>query len=86
MTQRFKAVPNKIIEAAQLNGRNTLSVIFKIIVPMCKSGLVCTALLSVLGGWNMYYPPFYRPAIGNAPGHQHSKLRDYLGEFEIMLS
>ncbi len=57
MTQSFKAVPNEIMEAAQLDGSNTLGVIFKVLVPMGKSGLVCTALLSFLDGWNMVEQP-----------------------------
>ncbi len=57
MTQSFKAVPNEIMEAAQLDGSNILGVIFKIMVPMSKSGLVCAALLSFLDGWNMVEQP-----------------------------
>lgn len=57
MTQSFKAVPNEILEAARLDGSNTLSVILRIMLPMSKSGLVCTALLSFLDGWNMVEQP-----------------------------
>ena len=57
MTQSFRAVPTEVIEAAQLDGTNTLGVIFKIMVPMSKSGLVCTLLLSFLDGWNMVEQP-----------------------------
>ncbi len=57
MTQSFKAVPNEILEAAQLDGTSTISVIFRVMVPMSKSGLVCTGLLSFLDGWNMVEQP-----------------------------
>lgn len=57
MTQCFKAVPNDIIEAARLDGSGTLGIILRIMVPMNKSGLVCTALLSFLDGWNMVEQP-----------------------------
>ncbi len=57
MTQCFKSVPNSIVEAARLDGCNTLSVILKIITPMNKSGLICTMLLSFLDGWNMVEQP-----------------------------
>ena len=57
MTQCFKAVPNDIIEAARLDGSGTLGIIFRIMVPMNKSGLVCTMLLSFLDGWNMVEQP-----------------------------
>lgn len=57
MTQSFKAVPNEVIEAARLDGSSTLGVIWKIMMPMSKSGLVCTGLLSFLDGWNMVEQP-----------------------------
>ena len=57
MTQCFKAVPNEIIEAARLDGCGTLDVIVRVVAPMNKSGLVCTALLSFLDGWNMVEQP-----------------------------
>ena len=57
MTQSFRAVPNEIMEAAQLDGANTISIIFRVMVPMSKSGLVCTMLLSFLDGWNMVEQP-----------------------------
>lgn len=57
MTQSFRAVPNEIVEAALLDGANTIEVIFRVMVPMSKSSLVCTALLSFLDGWNMVEQP-----------------------------
>ncbi len=57
MTQSFKSVPDEIIEAARLDGCNTLGVICKITAPMNKSGLVCTFLLSFLDGWNLVEQP-----------------------------
>lgn len=57
MTQSFKAVPNEILEAARLDGSNTFSVIYRVMLPMSKSGIVCTALLSFLDGWNMVEQP-----------------------------
>lgn len=57
MTQSFKAVPNEIIDAARLDGCGTLQVLWRIAIPMNKSGLVCTLLLSFLDGWNMVEQP-----------------------------
>lgn len=57
MTQCFKAVPRDILEAARLDGCGTAGVILRILTPMNKSGLVCTALLSFLDGWNMVEQP-----------------------------
>lgn len=57
MTQSFKAVPNSIIDAAKLDGCSTWNVIWRIAIPVSKSGLVCTMLLSFLDGWNMVEQP-----------------------------
>lgn len=57
MTQSFKAVPNEIIDAAKLDGCGTLGCLWRIAIPMNKSGLVCTLLLSFLDGWNMVEQP-----------------------------
>lgn len=57
MTRSFKTVTNDVIEAARLDGCGTLGVIWHIAVPMNKSGLVCTFLLSFLDGWNMVEQP-----------------------------
>lgn len=57
MTQGFRSVPNEIIAAAKLDGCGTLSVLIRIAVPMNRSGLVCTLLLSFLDGWNMVEQP-----------------------------
>lgn len=57
MTRSFRSVSNDIIEAARLDGCGTLGVIWRIAMPMNKSGLVCTTLLSFLDGWNMVEQP-----------------------------
>lgn len=57
MTRSFRAVPKTVLEAAQLDGCGTLRTIFQFAVPLCKSGVVCTALLSFLDGWNMVEQP-----------------------------
>lgn len=57
MTQSFKAVPNEIIEAAKLDGSSAMGTLLKIMTPMSKSGLICTAILSFLDGWNMVEQP-----------------------------
>lgn len=57
MTQSFKSVPDEIVEAARMDGCTTMGVICRIAVPMNKSGLVCTMLLSFLDGWNMVEQP-----------------------------
>lgn len=57
MTQGFRAIPNEIIDAAKVDGCRTLPIIVRIAVPMNKSGLICTLLLSFLDSWNMVEQP-----------------------------
>lgn len=57
MTQSFRAVPNDILEAAQLDGARTPTLILRMLTPMSKSGVVCTLLLSFLDAWNMVEQP-----------------------------
>lgn len=68
MTQCFKSVPDSILEAARLDGCRTLGVIYRVAVPMNKSGLVCVMLLSFLDGWNMVEQPIaYLKDFGDYP-------------------
>ena len=57
MTQSFKSIPNEILEAARLDGCGVMGLLTRIAVPMNKSGLICTMLLSFLDGWNMVEQP-----------------------------
>ena len=57
MTQSFRAIPDEVIDAAKLDGCGTLQILTRVAVPMSKSGLVCTMLLSFLDGWNMVEQP-----------------------------
>ncbi len=57
MRQGFQAIPNEIIDAARLDGCGTLGVLLRVALPMNRSGLVCTLLLSFLDGWNMVEQP-----------------------------
>lgn len=57
LTQSFKSVPNSVLEAAMLDGCGVPSAICRIMLPMNKSGLVCTVLLSLLDCWNMVEQP-----------------------------
>lgn len=57
MTRSFRTIPDEIVEAAELDGAKTADIVFRILTPMSKSGLVCTMLLSFLDGWNMVEQP-----------------------------
>ena len=57
LTQCFKSVPDNILEAALLDGCGSASALVRIMIPMNKSGLVCTILLALLDSWNMVEQP-----------------------------
>ena len=50
--QYFKAIPNTIIEAAEIDGANTFTVFLKIGIPSALSGILLTVLLSVVWYYN----------------------------------
>ena len=57
MTQSFRAVPDEILEAAQLDGANMVQALGKILVPMSKNGLACVVVLTFLETWTMVEQP-----------------------------
>ena len=57
LTQSFKSVPDTVLDAAMLDGCGVLRMLFYVVSPMNKSGLVCVLLLSVLDAWNMVEQP-----------------------------
>ncbi len=57
LTQSFRAIPDSVVDAAMLDGCGVFRQIVLVAMPMSKSGLVCTLLLSFLDGWNMVEQP-----------------------------
>ena len=57
VTQGFRAVPDCLLEAAQLDGCGTLSMLPRILIPNSSSALICAALLSFVDAWNMVEQP-----------------------------
>ncbi len=57
MTQSFRAVPDEIMEAAQLDGASMGTVLWRILVPSSKNGLACVIVLTFLEAWNMVEQP-----------------------------
>ncbi len=57
MTQSFRAVPDEILEAAQLDGASTFTILWRILVPCGKNGLACVIVLAFLEAWNMVEQP-----------------------------
>lgn len=50
--QYFKSIPNTIIEAAEIDGANTIKIFLKIGIPSAKSAILLTVLLSVVWYYN----------------------------------
>lgn len=57
MTQSFRAVPDEILEAAQLDGASTFTILWRVLVPCGKNGLACVIVLTFLEAWNMVEQP-----------------------------
>jgi len=57
LRQSFASVPDSILDAAQLDGCGPFGTLFRVMVPMNLSGIVCVLLLSFLDAWNMVEQP-----------------------------
>lgn len=57
LRQAFMSVDNSYLDAARIDGVGTTGVIFRVLVPMCKSTVVTTALIIFINGWNSYFWP-----------------------------
>lgn len=57
LTQVMKSVPDELIEAARLDTGSTLRIIWSIIVPSIKHGIICAWALTFTEQWNMVAEP-----------------------------
>lgn len=48
----FKEIPLAIDEAALIDGCTTMGVLFKVVLPLIRGGLVATAVFCILWSWN----------------------------------
>ncbi|GGE29600.1 sugar ABC transporter permease [Pullulanibacillus camelliae] len=55
MRSFFKDIPYELIEASQVDGATGLNTFFKITLPLVKSGLISTILLSMVFAWNEFF-------------------------------
>lgn len=53
----FKALPNEIAEAAQIDGAGEWRTFFQVMLPMAKPGLASVLIFNFLGLWNQYLIP-----------------------------
>ena len=53
----FKALPDEIYEAAQMDGAGEWRTFFQVMLPMTKPGLASVAIFNFLGLWNQFLLP-----------------------------
>lgn len=57
MRQVIVTMPDELIEAAKLDGANQFRLLFRIVVPRNKGGIVALIILSFIDNWNMVEQP-----------------------------
>ena len=57
LRQVFDTCPNEILEAARLDGAGNLRILFRILVPRCRAGVISLGILSFIDAWNMVEQP-----------------------------
>jgi N-acetylglucosamine transport system permease protein len=53
----FKALPNDVYEAAQIDGAGEWRTFFQVMLPMAQPGLASVAIFNFLGLWNQFLLP-----------------------------
>ncbi|WP_426452693.1 carbohydrate ABC transporter permease [Paenibacillus sp. S-38] len=54
----FDAVPNELLESAEMDGGGLARVFFGIVLPLAKPALASIAILTFIGQWNNFLWPF----------------------------
>ena len=52
MTGFFESMPNELIECACIEGANLFDIFFRICLPLGRTGLFVTGLMTFVGNWN----------------------------------
>ncbi len=79
----LKSVPMMFEEAAQIDGASKAVMLWKIVTPMARTGLVATSIFSVIAAWDefLFGLLFIRtPALRTLP----LVIVDYIGEYETL--
>jgi multiple sugar transport system permease protein len=50
----FDAIPSEVIDASLVDGCGPLRVLFRVLVPLSKPGLIAVAIVAFFGSWNDY--------------------------------
>lgn len=54
----FMQIPDGITESVKMDGGKSLTILFRIILPMSKPVLATFGLFNMVGYWNMFFTPF----------------------------
>jgi multiple sugar transport system permease protein len=57
MVSFFRAIPKELIEVAQIDGAKHITIFSRIVLPLSRTVLVTTCILSFIGNWNSYLWP-----------------------------
>lgn len=79
----LKGIPRTFEEAAQIDGASKSMILWKIVAPMARTGLVATSIFSVIAAWDefLFGLLFIRtPALRTLP----LVIVDYIGEYETL--
>lgn len=57
MTQIFRSIPNEMLDAARIDGADMWQILWKIMVPIGRSGFISLILLIFVDVWNMVEQP-----------------------------
>ncbi|MGP3983155.1 carbohydrate ABC transporter permease [Streptomyces sp. KR80] len=57
LTSFFRSLPSSVAEAAMIDGASHLRILFQVMLPMAKPGLISIGMFNFLGQWNQYLIP-----------------------------
>lgn len=57
MTQYIRSIPKELDEAARIDGANSWTILYRIIIPLCKPILAVIVVFSFLWNWNEFMGP-----------------------------
>ncbi|GIT82062.1 sugar ABC transporter permease [Leifsonia sp. LS1] len=66
--QFFRGIPRELVEAARIDGLTHVRIIWSIVVPIAKSGIITVALLTVLSEWKeLLWPIVINRSVDKLP-------------------
>ena len=57
MTQYMRSIPKELDEAARLDGAGSFTILYRVILPLCKPVLAVIVVFSFLWNWNEFMAP-----------------------------